>query len=136
MLFRSSYSQDLYLLKTDSTGTLQWSKTYGGPAGETGFDVKQTADSGFILAGNTSSFGVSVSAVYLVRVNQTGTLMWSKTFGGNGFDNGFSVCQTNDEGFIVAGTTNFFGAGTEDAYLIKTDSIGEDRKSTRLNSSH
>lgn len=120
----TSGSQDLYLIKTDSTGSLLWSKTYGETSLEQGFAVQQTTDGGYILTGGTSSFGIVGNAVYLVRTNGSGSVLWSKIFGGTGFDNGKFVQQTSDGGFIVAGATDFFGSGDTDIYLIKTDSSG------------
>jgi hypothetical protein len=124
VVFGTSASQDLYLIKTDSTGGLLWSKTYGGTSGEEGFAVQQTTDGGYILTGGTNSFGLTGNAVYLVRTNGSGNVTWSKTFGGTGFDYGMFVQQTADGGFIVAGSTDFFGSGGDDMYIIKTDSSG------------
>ncbi|MCH7769538.1 MAG: T9SS type A sorting domain-containing protein [Bacteroidetes bacterium] len=114
---------DVYIIKTDSSGNLDWAKTYGGSSNDYGYSIRQTTDGGYIVAGYTESFGV-VGDVYLIRIDANGDLMWSKTFGGSQTDHGWSVRQTVDGGFIIAGFTRSFGSGNEDVYLIKTDRLG------------
>jgi|GEM_PF-1128320 len=98
-----------------------WAKTFGsGPARS----VQQTTDKGYIIAGTTSAFGAGGSDIYLIKIDSNGTLQWSKTFGGSSDDFAESVQQTTDGGYIIAGSTTSFGAGTWDVYIIKTDSSG------------
>ena len=118
-------SADYYLIKTNSTGDTLWTKTYGGSGFEYSYTVQKTTDGGYIVSGETYSFGVGPSSVYLIKTDGSGNTLWTKTFGGSGYDGGWSVRQTMDEGYIVAGWTNSFGAGGFDAYLIRTDSIGD-----------
>jgi serine/threonine protein kinase len=116
--------EDVYLIKTDSYGQLQWSKTYGGLKDDQAYSVQQTRDGGYIVAGWTSSSGAGSKDVYLIKTDSYGQLQWSKTYGGSGADCAHSVQQTKDGGYIVAGVTSFSGAGSFDVYLIKTDSFG------------
>ena len=118
---------DVYLIKTDVRGNEQWSKTFGGSGWDWGFSVQQTTDGGFIVAGGTHSFGVGKSDVYLIKTDDRGGEQWSKTFGGSNYDRGYSVQQTADGGFIIAGYTSSFGAGSYDVYLIKTDDRGSEQ---------
>jgi len=105
----------------------QWSKTFGGSAFDVGYSVKQTDDGGFIVAGYTGySPGAGGSDVYLIKTDASGDQIWSKTFGGAADDAGESVQQTDDGGFIVAGSTNSIGAGGSDVYLIKIDASGKE----------
>lgn len=115
---------DVYLVKTAADGNLQWAKTYGGTNWESGMSVKQTSDDGFIITGNTNSYGAGTNDVYLIKTAADGTLQWDKTFGGTNVDYGNSVQITNDDGFIITGMTGSFGAGSEDVYLLKTASDG------------
>jgi hypothetical protein len=116
--------RDFYLVRTDSSGSMLWSKSLGAFNTDIAFAAEQTADSGFIIVGNTKSFGAGATDVYLVKTNSTGDTMWSRTYGGSSFDYGTSVQPTADGGYIVAGYTQSFFASGSDVYLIKTDSTG------------
>ncbi|MDD5528765.1 MAG: T9SS type A sorting domain-containing protein [bacterium] len=105
-----------------------WTRTFGGTSSEVGNSVQQTSDGGFVIAGTTKSFGAGVEDVYLVRTNSSGDTLWTKAFGGTSSDYGNSVQQTQDGGFIIAGTTKSFGIGAptySNVYLIKTNSSGD-----------
>ena len=119
-----SGNADVYVIKTDSNGNLDWSKTYGGGADDEGYSIYQCTDSGYIIAGYTYSFGGGQSDVYLIKTNSSGDTSWTKTFGGLSQDEGHSVMQTNDGGYIVAGHTYSSGAGQSDVYLIKVNQNG------------
>ena len=110
---------DVYLIKVDANGNMQWSKTFGGAIDDWGYSVQQTSDGGYIIVGTTTSYGAGGGDVYLIKVDANGNMQWSKTFGGAGDDRGFSVQQTSDGGYIIVGTTTSYGAGWWDVYLIK-----------------
>lgn len=117
-------SYDVYLVKTDASGNMTWQKTFGGANDDYGYAVRQTMDGGYIIAGMTYSFGAGIADVYLVKTDASGNMTWQKTFGGTGYDLGYSVRQTTDGGYIIAGLTYSSGAGSGDVYLIKTDASG------------
>ena len=121
----TSGPSDILLLKTYSTGILEWQASFGGAQSEEGASVQQTADGGYILAGETFSFGAGSGDLYLVKTDHRGSLEWQKAFGGTYEDEGFSVRQTVDGGYVIAGATESFGGGSDDAYLVKTDAAGE-----------
>jgi len=121
---RSSGYDDVFLVKTDSLGEMRWTRTYGGDSSECGWSVQQTSDGGYVIAGNTNSFGAGGWDAYLLRANSTGDTLWTRTFGGAGIDGVYSVRQTTDGGFVIAGETESQGAGNRDVYIIKTDAGG------------
>jgi uncharacterized delta-60 repeat protein/uncharacterized repeat protein (TIGR01451 family) len=115
---------DVFLVKTDAAGNQAWQAVFGGPGMDEARAVQQTADGGYIIAGDTSSFGAGGIDIYLIKADSAGNCVWTQTYGGAGSDFGYSVQQTTDGGYIIAGNTSSFGAGNRDAYLIKTDSAG------------
>jgi len=117
-------SSDIFLIKTDANGNIQWAKTYGGPGDDSVYSVQQTSDGGYIVAGSTYSFGAGSWDIFLMKTDANGNIQWAKTYGGTGDDVAFSVQQTSDGGYIVAGGTSSFGAGSWDIFLIKTDANG------------
>jgi hypothetical protein len=116
-------SDDIYLIKTDSIGDTLWTRTYGGIWDEWGKSVQQTSDGGYIVAGNSVSFGMGNGDVYVVKTNSMGDTLWARTYGRAGIDHGESIQQTSDGGYIIAGGTEWLG--NTDVFLIKTDSIGD-----------
>ncbi|MCX6842645.1 MAG: hypothetical protein NTX53_10230 [candidate division WOR-3 bacterium] len=120
--FRDTVNADVYLIKTNASGDTVWTRTYGTAEAELGKSIQQTEDGGYIVAGNTTTYGNY--DVYLVRTDASGDAIWSGTYGGAGLDQGEYVRQTSDRGYVIAGQTNSRGAGALDVYLIKTDSNG------------
>jgi len=115
---------DVYVVKLDANGNLQWTKTIGGKNWEEGLALIQTSDGGYAIAGATPSFGAGEKDVYVVKLDANGNLQWTKTIGGKNDDYGFSLIQTSDGGYAIAGYTKSFGAGGEDVYVVKLDAKG------------
>ena len=120
----SNISPDVLLIKTNANGDSLWSKTFGGTSEDYGYSVQQTSDGGYIICGYTESFGNGNKDVFLLKTDGSGIAQWYQTFGGTDDDEGHSVQQTTDGGYIISGTTFSFGNGSSDVYLIKTDGNG------------
>jgi hypothetical protein len=112
-------------LTSIASAQMSWWRAYGGPSDDEGNSVQQTTDGGFIIAGFTNSFGAGDADVYLVKTNAQGETLWTRTYGGTKGDFGYSVQQTSDDGYIIAGTTYSFREWGFGIYLIKTDAQGE-----------
>jgi hypothetical protein len=113
-----------WLIKTDANGIMQWQRTYGGISDDGAYCVVQTVDGGYALAGYTTSFGAGGTDFWLIKTDVDGFAAWNKTYGGVNNDSAYSLVQTADGGYALAGGTESLGAGSSDAWLIKTDANG------------
>jgi hypothetical protein len=118
---------DAYLIKLNSSGTIEWEKKYGGTGGDKAGSVRQTTDGGYAFVGYTDSYGAGIYDVYLVKLNAAGDEQWYKTYGGTDWDISGKMVITNDNGFLLAGWTANFGARARDIYLVKTDANGNEQ---------
>jgi len=132
---------DYWILKTDSLGNKQWDRDFGGIDQDVLYYIQQTTDSGFILGGCSGS-GISGDKTqptwgawdyWIVKTDQLGNKLWDKDFGGTSSEDEFgNVTQTQDGGFLIAGTSysNVGGdkseanLGAEQSWIVKTDSLG------------
>jgi hypothetical protein len=121
-------SSDLWLIKVDSLGGMQWDKTFGGSGEDVGYSVSQTRDGGYVVAGTTKSYGMGSEYLWLLRTDSNGTKLWDRTFGGfvsSSGDGAWSVNESRDGGYVITGYTRSYGAGAKDLWLVKTDSQGK-----------
>jgi len=103
-----------------------WTKTYGGVGNDAANCVRQTPkDNGYIIVGYTGSFGAGGADIYLIKTDEYGDTLWTRTYGGEDDDFGSCIQLTSDEGYIIAGYTWSFGTGDMDAWIIKTNSYGD-----------
>jgi uncharacterized delta-60 repeat protein len=116
---------DVWLIKTNEFGDTTWTRKYGGSYSDYGYDVMQLADNGYVIAGNTSVIGGNYIDFFFIRTDSDGDTLWTKTYGGTGADRAYAVDTTSDGGFIIAGSTQSFGASQGGFYLIKTNSVGD-----------
>jgi hypothetical protein len=121
---QGSGDADILVAKTSSSGDMEWSKTFGGDGAEYGYGCTEISD-GFLISGYTTSFGAGSKDVYLIKTDFNGNEVWSKTYGGVGWDVGMSCCEA-DNGYLICGFTNSFGKGEEDIYLVNIDRNGNE----------
>ncbi len=129
-------NKDAWIVKTDSTGAIQWQKTLGGTSGESANCIRQTTDGGFIVACTSASNDNDVSGshggndCWIVKLDNTGIIDWQKSLGGSGDDGAYSVSPTTDGGYIIGGYSNStdgdvtFGHGDYDCWIVKLDGSG------------
>jgi hypothetical protein len=117
--------RDIYLFKTDANGVHQWSVAYSGIGYDYATNIIKTSDNGFLIAGGTTSFGSGSDDALLLKTDATGAIVWSKVYGGPQQDYFMGVAQTNDSGYIAVGTTLSFGAGSNDIFIVRTNSTGD-----------
>ena len=120
---------DFYLIKTDSLGVPQWEKTYGGSDWDYGRSLTQLDDSGFILVGETYSYGSGNRDVYVIRTDKNGDTLWTKTYGGAADDYANDIILDGDS-IVVVGGTESFGAGNADGLILKYNidgTLGKER---------
>ena len=110
---------DFWLVVTDSSGGMLWSKSYGGSGDDHAKALALCSDGGFALAGFTDSFDVEGLDALLVRTDANGNLLWAETIGGSGDDQAWDMTLCSDGGFALAGDTTSYGAGDKDFWLTK-----------------
>ena len=115
---------DIWILKIASDGMIEWQKTYGESQNEMVYSIHQTLDDGFIVAGSINSFGAGSSDYWIIKLNPLGDIEWQKTYGGSLMDVAYSIQQTVDGGYVVAGETSSFGAGNGDFWILKLNTLG------------
>jgi hypothetical protein len=121
---------DMLVLRVDRNGDIVWSRLLGG-AGTEYANACLALGGGFLILGYTTSFGVGSKDVYLVKLDEAGNTMWSKTYGGKSWDVGTAVCRADNDNYFVCGFTHSFGVGEEDVFLIKIDQDGNEIWSRR-----
>lgn len=127
---------DCWLVKLDDSGLIEWKNHYGGSGNDVCYSIIQTMDSGFIMAGYSESSDFDVTAnngqgdFWVVKLDDSGSIVWGKNYGGSKWERAYSVMATNDGGYIVAGESESGDQdvsgnhGDYDYWIIKLDSIG------------
>lgn len=115
---------DAHLIKTYASGQVIWCRAYGGSSSESGNHVIQTDDGGFLMVGYTSSFGQGSTDLFIVKTDSSGAVTWARALGGSSSETANAAVQTSDGGYVIAGSTNSFGQGSSDVYVVKLNSGG------------
>jgi uncharacterized delta-60 repeat protein len=114
----------VWVLRLDGGGNIKWQKTYGSDGDETAYAVAITKNGDIIVAGDTNSFGAGGSDFWVLRLDENGNVRWQRTYGGDGEDHARAVAIAKNGDIIVAGTTESFGAGGYDAWVLRLDEKG------------
>jgi len=115
---------DAWIVKIDGNGEVLWNETHGGKLEDTARGIAVSNDNGFLVVGYTNSFGHGDYDFLLLKINENGTFLWNRTYGGPASDKAIAVAQS-DAGFIVVGETQSQGAGNVDAWIMSVDSSGQ-----------
>jgi len=134
---RANYSgnhggYDFWVVKLDSSGTEVWEQNLGGSGNELAYSIQQTTDGGYIVAGESddATGNHGNTDYWIVKLDSSGNIIWQKSLGGSGGETAYSIQQTNDGGYIVAGTSTSTDGdvtgnhGNGDYWIVKLDSSG------------
>ncbi len=121
--------KDVLLIRSDANGRYKWSRTFGGVGREAAYAMLEATDGGIVLAGKTSSYGISSFAghydFWVLKTDSQGNVLWKKTFGDYWDDTAYSICQASDGGYVIAGES--VSAGYDlDGLVVKIDSDGNE----------
>lgn len=117
-------SYDGLLIRLDTNGVPVWEKTIGGTASDRLVAVLETEDNGFLVAGETASFGTGDSDAWLIKLTDQGEVVWEFAYGGPGPDTINAITDVADGGFVVAGESASFSAGGNDIWAFKVSEDG------------
>ena len=120
-------SNDFLLIRHNSQLNVQWAKMYGGAAYERGSSLARTGSGGFLLVGQTRSFGAGRDDILLVNVDKDGNLLWARTYGGPEDDAAYTVRAVQGDGFLISGQTRSFGSRSWAAFLLRINEQGDPR---------
>jgi hypothetical protein len=120
----TQYDCNVYIIKTDAAGNLVWTKNYGGIRPDFPYHMIPTADGNYFLIGFSQSYSSGDADIYLLKINPSGDLIWSKTYGGSGNDYGKDIIQTSDGNYLIVGWSNSPSMADQNANLIKIDPAG------------
>jgi hypothetical protein len=126
--FGDPYYGDVWILKLDSGGRVEWQKTYGGTGGDEAYAIALTSDGGYVMAGMTRSFGDVAGDAWVLKLDRFGNVQWQKRYGRRDYsDYAYAIAPTPDGGYVVAGKTyssEGVGGGRDDVWVLKLDSSG------------
>lgn len=113
-----------WIIKLDTNGTVEWQKRYSGDGRYVAASIRQTQDRGYIVSGTFEPWYGGLSSPWILKLDELGNIDWIKKYGGKSHDNLLSILQTQDSGYVVAGTALSFGAGNQDAMVLKLNENG------------
>lgn len=120
----NSSDGDIWIVKLNSEGNIEWQTKYGGNKLDTSYSIIQTFDGGYITAAGSWSMNAGSSDIVLIKLNYIGNIEWQRAYSGIDFDYPYSIIQSSDGGYLISGATKSFGSGDTDGIVIKTDNEG------------
>ncbi|MGB2764754.1 MAG: CFI-box-CTERM domain-containing protein [Candidatus Aminicenantaceae bacterium] len=117
--FFGAGAEDVLVLKLSRTGEIEWQRAYGGEDKDTAYSILQTNDGGYLIGGNTCSFGTGEEDFLIIKLSPSGGIEWQRTFGTVFEDSACSIQESNNGGYIVTGSISSFSAGLYDFLVIK-----------------
>jgi hypothetical protein len=127
---------DFWVIKLSNIGTLVWEKSFGGSEIDEAHAISQTIDGNYLIVGDTRSSDLDISQNYgaadlwVIKISPEGDLLWEKTLGGSSFDVGRAISKTQDNGFLISGSSRSSDGnltsnnGQNDAWVVKINSSG------------
>jgi hypothetical protein len=115
---------DLWVIKTNNIGDVEWEKRIGGDLFEEGWTIHETSDGNYVIVGCGDSYGANKTDILILKINPFGSIIWNITFGGPYWDSGFLFQETLDNGYIVLGSIDRLGDGSKDILLLKITKNG------------
>lgn len=119
------YTANAFLMKIDQQGNHMWTKNFGGSNADWAMQLVEESDNSIVFAGYTNSFGNGGYDIWVVKTDESGNVIWSKTYGGSDWDFGYSIIKTIDNNYLIAGETYSYGSGNNDAFLLKINQSGD-----------
>ncbi|UCC78927.1 MAG: T9SS type A sorting domain-containing protein [Candidatus Zixiibacteriota bacterium] len=116
------YFQKIFILKTAANGDSIWARRYGGADDDKGYHITQTSDNGYIVTGNTMSFGAGGRDFWILKTDENGDTLWTATYGDTYHDAGTYAMELADGGYVVTGSGR--GINNFDLLLLKYDQYG------------
>jgi hypothetical protein len=121
-------SKDIYITKTDKRGIKIWDKHYGGKNADYAYDVKLTSDGNYVVIGATDNFGEEETPnIYLLKIDNHGDTLWTKTYGTGFGDYGYSIIESYDKSLVITGMSDRNSNGKKNLIVLKTDKNGNER---------
>jgi len=116
------------LIKTDTLGNIIWAKRFPGSVVDWGRGLIEYSNGGYLMVGETETFGIGQSDIYVIKTNSSGIVLWAKAFGGAGNDVGYAITEAGDETLAITGYSNSFGFGGYDMFLLLLEPNGDFRR--------
>jgi hypothetical protein len=120
----SSGQDEIFLIKTDSNASIEWTKLYSGAGGDVGSSVVQTPDHGYMVVGKTHSFGSGEGHLFILKTDVNGDLVWAKKFIDPYLVWGYHLIRTQNDEYAITGQGQILGTGGTHAFLLKINAAG------------